>query len=66
MVRASVALGTALGMAVTAQAIEQSEQAMRLAGLGCTLGQGALYGQAENASAVTRLLKREHLDRAAA
>lgn len=66
VVRASVALGAALGMAVTAQAIEQSEQAMRLASSGCSLGQGALYGRAESASSVTDLLQRDHISRAAA
>jgi diguanylate cyclase (GGDEF)-like protein len=66
MVRASVALGSALGMAVTAQAVEQTEHAARLAGIGCAFGQGALYGRAESASSVTDLLKRDQAGRMAA
>jgi EAL domain-containing protein (putative c-di-GMP-specific phosphodiesterase class I) len=60
MVRTSVALGSALGMAVTAQGVEQADQAARLAVLGCSLGQGPLYGQAEPAFGVPDLLQYEH------
>jgi diguanylate cyclase (GGDEF)-like protein len=66
MVRTSVALGSALGMSVTARGVEQTDQAVRLAALGCSLGQGPLYGHAERSSAVPGLLTHDHATRAAA
>jgi diguanylate cyclase (GGDEF)-like protein len=66
LVRTSVALGSALGMAVVAQGVEQADQAVRLAALGCSLGQGPLYGQAERSLSVPDLLKLEYATRAAA
>jgi EAL domain-containing protein (putative c-di-GMP-specific phosphodiesterase class I) len=59
LVRTSVALGSALGMAVAAQGVEQAEQAVRLAALGCALGQGPLYRRAERAFGVPDLLTDE-------
>ena len=45
IVRAILSLATALGMATTAEGIETSDLADTLAGLGCTTGQGYLYGE---------------------
>src|SRR5919202_2056370 len=66
MVRTSVALGSALGMCVTAQGVEHTDQAVRLAALGCSLGQGPLYGNAERSFSVPGLLKQDDATRAAA
>ena len=45
IVRAILSLATALGMATTAEGVETSDLADTLAGLGCTTGQGYLYGE---------------------
>lgn len=52
LVRASVALGHALGMTVTAQGVDTVEQAVRLAALGCRHGQGELYGDPRTAASL--------------
>jgi EAL domain-containing protein (putative c-di-GMP-specific phosphodiesterase class I) len=45
IVRAVVSLCTALEMTTTAEGVETEAQYRRLAGLGCTEGQGYLFGQ---------------------
>ena len=44
IVRAIVALGDALGLAVVGEGVERVEQARALAGLGCMIAQGYLFG----------------------
>jgi len=62
LIRATVALATALGMSVTAQSIASSDQSARLALLGCRHAQGPLYGKPVDADSVPRLLTSlEHL-----
>jgi diguanylate cyclase (GGDEF)-like protein len=56
LVRASVALGSALGMTVTAQGVDHADQAARLTAFGCQHGQGFLYGAPQPAAAITELL----------
>lgn len=53
---AIVSLGQHLGMTVTAEGIEEREQADVLAALGCTIGQGFLYGAAVPAEEIDELL----------
>jgi diguanylate cyclase (GGDEF)-like protein len=66
LVRATVALGVALGMRVTVQGVEQADQAAGLAALGCTHAQGTLYGPPLSTEAVGRLLTCPPLQRRAA
>jgi diguanylate cyclase (GGDEF)-like protein len=56
LVRASVALGGALGMTVTAQGIDDADHATRLAAFGCQHAQGYLFGAPESAAAISHLL----------
>src|SRR5437870_5736661 len=65
LVRACVALGSALGMTVTAQGVDHLEQAARLSALGCRHAQGALYGSPISAERVPDLLQRKPLTRVA-
>jgi diguanylate cyclase (GGDEF)-like protein len=50
LVRASIALGAALGMTVTAQGVDGVDQAVRLGALGCRYAQGDLYGAPQTAT----------------
>ena len=52
LVRATVALGAALGMTVTAQGVDSADQAVRLAALGCRHAQGDLYGAPQTAESI--------------
>jgi diguanylate cyclase (GGDEF)-like protein len=65
LVRACVALGSALGMSVTAQGVDHVEQAARLSALGCRHAQGLLYGAPISAGLVPELLQRKPLNRVA-
>jgi EAL domain-containing protein (putative c-di-GMP-specific phosphodiesterase class I) len=56
LVHATVALATALGMTVTAQAVTRADQSVRLAALGCRHAQGPLFGKAVGAAEVPELL----------
>jgi diguanylate cyclase (GGDEF)-like protein len=56
MIRATVALATALGMTVTAQAVAGADQSARLAALGCRHAQGPLFGKPIDADSVPGLL----------
>jgi diguanylate cyclase (GGDEF)-like protein len=56
LVRASVALGAALGMTVTAQGVDQADQAARLSAFGCRHAQGFLFGAPQEAAGITSLL----------
>ena len=57
LVRASVALGSALGMTVTAQGVDRADQAVRLAALGCRHAQGELYGGPQTAASIADLAR---------
>lgn len=50
IVRAIIDLGRALGLAVVAEGIETEAQRALLAGLGCPIGQGYLFGEPMNAT----------------
>ncbi len=52
IVRAVIALGDSLGMAVIAEGIERSSQADELTALGCHLAQGFLYGRPMSPAAI--------------
>src|SRR6202035_2594575 len=65
LVRASVALGVALGMTVTAQGVDTPDQAIRLVALGCRHAQGALYGARQPAEALADPLRARVVGRAA-
>jgi len=56
LIRATVALATALGMTTTAQAVADATQSARLAALGCYHGQGPFFGKPMDADAVPALL----------
>jgi diguanylate cyclase (GGDEF)-like protein len=56
LIRATVALATALGMTVTAQAVARADQSAGLAALGCRHAQGPLFGKPVGADAVPELL----------
>ncbi|HEY0582447.1 MAG TPA: EAL domain-containing protein, partial [Chloroflexota bacterium] len=62
LVRASVALGTALGMTVTAQGVDHVDQAARLAAFGCQHAQGYLFGAPRPAAGISALLLGEQGD----
>jgi EAL domain-containing protein (putative c-di-GMP-specific phosphodiesterase class I) len=53
IVRSVIALGDALNLTVTAEGIETLAQHTHLADLGCTLGQGYLFGRPVPADAVS-------------
>jgi EAL domain-containing protein (putative c-di-GMP-specific phosphodiesterase class I) len=66
LVRASVALGSALGMTVTAQGVDHAEQAARLSALGCQDAQGYLFGEPRAAGSISLLVGSQRAaDRAA-
>ena len=52
IVRAVVALGDSLGLAIVAEGVERPTQATELLDLGCPLAQGYLYGVPQPASAL--------------
>jgi len=52
IVRAVIALGDSLGLAVIAEGIERSSQADELTALGCHLAQGFLYGRPMSPAAI--------------
>ena len=56
LVRATVALASALGMTATAQAVADGDQAARVAALGCAHAQGPLFGKPIDADSVPRML----------
>jgi predicted signal transduction protein with EAL and GGDEF domain len=56
LVRAIIAMGAALGMSVTAECVETSEQAAALHSLGCNTAQGWLYAKAMPADQAGRIL----------
>jgi len=57
IVDALVRLAHALGLSVTAEAVETQEQVERLTALGCDSGQGMHYGTPVRAEAITELLR---------
>ena len=57
IVKAILAMCTGLGMGAVAEGIEERAQARRLAGLGCRMGQGFLYGRAEPMLATAELIR---------
>jgi diguanylate cyclase (GGDEF)-like protein len=65
LVRASVALGNALGMTVTAHGVDRVDQAIRLAALGCRHAQGELYGALQTAEFIADPLRGRVTARAA-
>jgi len=62
IVRAVTRLGSALGMATTAEGVETEDQFARLRAEGCTEVQGYLFGQPAQAADLARLLRRYHPD----
>lgn len=56
IVKAIVDLGQSLGMPVTAEGIETLEQATMLSSLGCTYGQGFLFGRPLPSAATLRMV----------
>ncbi len=56
IVRAILAMSTALGIDVVAEGVEQQAQRDALIALGCRLGQGYLFAPALSVNAATRLL----------
>jgi len=56
LIRATVALASALGMTATAQAVADADQSARLAALGCRHAQGPLFGKPIEADSVPSLL----------
>ena len=61
LVGAIVGLGTTLGVQVTAEGIEESEQLAHLLQLGCQLGQGYYFARPLPAAALEQRLVGEHL-----
>lgn len=61
IVKAIVGLGIGLDVATTAEGIENSEQMNSLVDMGCTFGQGYLFGQAVPAAEANRLLQNGNL-----
>lgn len=57
IVRALVGLGNALGLAVTAEGVEDAETAEALMAMGCQLAQGYLFGAAVEFPSYTPLLR---------
>ncbi|MEG3165275.1 EAL domain-containing protein [Sphingomonas sp. PB2P19] len=57
IVEAIIGLAHRLQMKIVAEGVERQEQARYLAQLGCTYGQGYLFGRAVPAAAVTELLR---------
>lgn len=51
-----IGLGQSLGMTVVAEGVETEEQAILLRRMGCDLGQGWLFGKAENAWETSKLI----------
>jgi EAL domain-containing protein (putative c-di-GMP-specific phosphodiesterase class I) len=51
-VKAIIALGTSLGMKITAEGIEHESQLSKLKALGCDVGQGYLIGKPVAAKAL--------------
>jgi EAL domain-containing protein (putative c-di-GMP-specific phosphodiesterase class I) len=45
VIKAIIALGTGLGVTITAEGIEEESQLQRLQDLGCDIGQGYLLGR---------------------
>jgi diguanylate cyclase (GGDEF)-like protein len=62
IVRAVTSLGSALGMATTAEGVETRDQLLRLKAEGCTEVQGYLFSQARPAAEVPGLLRSLHPD----
>ena len=62
IVEAIVALGGSLGLAVVAEGIERPGQAIELAGLGCSLAQGFLYGRPIDPACIGAFLPRSVTD----
>jgi diguanylate cyclase (GGDEF)-like protein/PAS domain S-box-containing protein len=56
LVRTIIEMGRNLGLEVVAEGIETAEQLTFLRGLGCHLGQGRLFGEAMEASALLDML----------
>ena len=61
IVNAIARLGDSLNMPTTAEGIEDAEVEERLRGMGCTKGQGYLYGRPLNLAGVRRLLSERRL-----
>jgi diguanylate cyclase (GGDEF)-like protein len=58
IIRAVAELGSALGLAITAEGVETEEQRDGLKAMGCTAAQGFYYGRPEPASSVPGVLAR--------
>ena len=58
IVRGMIALAGSLGLGVTAEGIETSEQLAKLTAAGCTEGQGFLFGKAVPPSDIATILRR--------
>lgn len=56
LVRAMIGLGKSLGLATTAEGIQDAEQLAHLANWGCDFGQGYLFGKAMTAAQATRFV----------
>ncbi|MGZ4591256.1 MAG: putative bifunctional diguanylate cyclase/phosphodiesterase [Actinomycetes bacterium] len=57
LVEAILVMGQALDLRVVAEGIEREEQATRLRGAGCEVGQGYLYGRPQPLDDVLRMLR---------
>jgi EAL domain-containing protein (putative c-di-GMP-specific phosphodiesterase class I) len=56
IVSATLAFGSTLGLAVTAEGVETADQADRLRGLGCAFAQGYLFGRPMPAESIPAFL----------
>lgn len=61
IVTAIARLGETLGLAITAEGIEDADTQARVQAIGCSRGQGHLYGGAMTAARVRSLLAERHL-----
>jgi EAL domain-containing protein (putative c-di-GMP-specific phosphodiesterase class I) len=62
IVRAVTRLGSALGMATTAEGVETLDQLVRPRAEGCTEVRGFIFSEAAPAADVPRLLRQFHAD----
>ncbi len=64
IVKAIVSMCEGLELAVVAEGIEHSSEALKLKALGCGLGQGYFYGKPADADATLRYLSEHYRDTA--